>query len=84
MYVSIHKHIYNIMSQHACVYIQTYVYTYMHSTVTTYFGDDCLVLFPTSMLISYIILNSGLPIYTEARSMCFLVILREENSDGHE
>lgn len=56
----------------------------MHSTVTTYFGDDYLGPFPTSMLISYIIMNTGPPIYTGARSMCFLVILREENSDGHE
>lgn len=56
----------------------------MHSTVTTYFGDDCLESFLTSMLISYIIMNTGLPIYTGARSMCFLVILRDENSDGHE
>lgn len=84
MYVSIHKHIDNTMSQNTCVHIQTFIYTYMHSTVTSYFGDDCLESFLTSMLISYIIMNTGLPIYTGARSMCFLVILREENSNGHE
>lgn len=70
------------MFTHTNIYM--HICIYMHSTVTTYFGDDCLGSFLTSMLISYIIMNIGLPIYTGARSMCFLVILREEHNDGHE